>query len=115
MTFPEAIDWLSTKSVDDKKLFNKLLLSNMTVMNRAIWNDHTTSDPTKIECLKWSNELAHRVWNLIFELEEGIDNESEIKLADNIKFYQQQSSEFSGHLAATFKSTLERFNKIKGE
>ena len=115
MTFPEAIDWLSTKTIEDKILFNKLLLSNMTIMNRAIWDDHITSDVTKIECLKWSNELAHRVWNLIFELETGIDNRSEIELADNIKFYQQQSRELSGHLAATFKSTLERFNKIKGE
>jgi len=115
MTFPEAIDWLSTKTIDDKVLFNKLLLSSMTIMNRAIVNDHTTSDTTKIECLKLSNELAHRVWNLIFELETGIDNKSEIELADNINFYQQQSGELSGHLTATFKSTLERFNKIKGE
>jgi hypothetical protein len=113
MTFQEAIDWLSTKATKDKVLFTKLLLSDLTVMNRAIWDDNTTSNETKIECLKWSNELSHRIWDLLFELENGQDDQPVTKLAENLKFYQQQSKELSGHLAATFKGTIERFNYLQ--
>jgi hypothetical protein len=88
MTFSEAITWLSTKKTEDKILFNKLLLSDLTVMNRAIWDDDTTSDKTKIECLKWSNELSHRIWNLLFELDNDQDDQSETKLANHLIFYQ---------------------------
>tara|TARA_B100001245_G_C22695359_1_gene339108 strand:+ start:246 stop:593 length:348 start_codon:yes stop_codon:yes gene_type:complete len=113
MTFPEAIDWLSTKTLTDRTFFIKLFLSDLTIMNRAIWDDHTTSNETKIECLKWSNELSHRIWNLLFELEKGQDDYSTTKLAENLRFYQQQSKELSGHLAASFKGTVEVFNSLK--
>lgn len=78
MTLKETISWLSVKSVEEKIIFNELLLSNMTVMNRAIWDDPNTTDKTKVECLKWSNELAHRIWNILFELKLGEDDNSEI-------------------------------------
>ena len=113
MTFPEAIDWLSTKTLTDRTFFIKLFLSDLTIMNRAIWDDHTTSNETKIECFKWSNELSHRILNLLFELENDRDNQSVNKLAENLKFYQQQSKELSGHLAASFRGTIERFNSLK--
>jgi hypothetical protein len=113
MTFYEAIDWLSKKTLDDRITFTKYLLSDLTVMNRAIWDDHTTSNATKIECLKWSNELSHRIWNLLFELENGHDDQAVTKLTENLKFYHYQSKEFSGHLAASFKGTIERFNSLE--
>lgn len=113
MTFQEAIESLSDKTIDDKSLFIKLFLSDLTIMNRAIWDENTTSNETKIECGKWSNELSHRIWNLLFELENDQDDQPINKLAENLKFYQEQSKELSGHLAATFRGTIERFNTLK--
>ena len=107
-TFAENINWLSLKSIEDKNLFNKLFLFELTIMNRAIWDDPTTSETVKIECLKWSNELSHRLWNLQFELEKGIDEFDKI-LSENITFYQQQSKELAEHLASSFQSAIDKF------
>lgn len=112
MTLKETISWLSVKSIEEKIMFNELLLSDMTVMNRAIWDDPETTDKTKIECLKWSNELAHRVWNLLFELKRGEDDNSENRLADNINFYRKQSDELAGHLGETLKGAIDRYNYL---
>lgn len=110
MTIKETVSWMSSMSIEEKTIFNELLLSNMTVMNRAIWDDSETTDKAKVECFKWSNELAHRIWNLLFELKRGEDNNSENRLADNINFYRIQSDELAGHLKATLKGTIERYN-----
>ena len=113
MTFKETVLWLSLKPIEEKIMFNELLLSDMTVMNRAILDDPETTDKTKIECLKWSNELAHRIWNLLFDLKRGEDDNSENTLAENINFYRKQSKELAGLLGATIKGTIERFNYLK--
>ena len=115
MNLKEAISWLSIKPIEEKLIFNELLLSEMTVMNRAIWYDPETSDEAKVECLKWSNELVHRIWNIIFELKRGEDNNSENRLADSINFYRNQSNELAVHLGVTIKGTIERFNYRKKE
>jgi len=115
MTLKETISWLSVKSIEEKIMFNELLLSDMTVMNRAIWDDPETTDKTKIECLKWSNELAHRIWNLLFELKRGEDDNSENTLSDNVNFFRKQSDELAGHLGATITGTVERYNYLKEE
>ena len=112
MTFTQAIDLLSIKSVQDKTRFLKFFLFELTIMNRAILDDHTTSDKTKIICLKWSNELDHRLGNLLFEFERGKEKESVTKFANHLIFYQKQSKELSRHLTATFKSSIRRFNSI---
>ncbi len=105
----ELIKWLSTKSIEHKILFNELLLSDLTVMNRAIWSDESTDDNSKIESLKWSNELSHRIWNIIFDLKRNEGNESENKLGENINFYAKQSKELAAHLSAITNSTVNRF------
>ncbi len=113
MKLSDTILWLSSKSIEEKIQFNEILLSQMTIMNRAIWSDSGYSDKIKIECLKWSNELAHRIWNLIFELRRGEDNNSENELAENINFYRQQSKDFAGHLGVTIKETISRYNHFE--
>jgi len=113
MTLKETVLWLSSKSIEDKIIFIELLLSDMTVMNRAIWDDPESTDKTKVECLKWSNEVAHRIWNLLFELKRGKDNNSEKSLADDISFYGKQPKKLAGQLGATVNGTIERFNHFK--
>lgn len=109
----ELINWLSTKSTEDKILFNELLLSNLTIMNRAILSDEITDDQTKVESLKWSNELAHRIWNILFDLKRNENKDPEKSLGENIKFYANQSSDLAGHLGAIIKSTVNRFYYLK--
>jgi hypothetical protein len=115
MTLKETILWLSKKSIEEKIVFNQFLLSDITIMNRAILDNNETKDVIKIESLKWSNELAHRIWNLLFELKRGEDNSSENKLAENINFYRKQSNDFAGHLSASIQTTIERYNLDKGK
>ena len=113
MTFEETVKWLSTKSYKETIEFCELLLSEMTIMNRAMWDDSETSDKIKIDCLKWSNELAHRIWNLLFELKQGVSDGIENELVDNIDFYRNQTNELAGHLGATLKGTINRYYYIK--
>ncbi|MGB0429744.1 MAG: hypothetical protein ACPGLV_04660 [Bacteroidia bacterium] len=114
MTLRETSIWLSEKSLDDKGLFYELLLSDFTVMNRALWSSPITTDGEKLDCLKWSNELSHRVFNLLFELKRGDDNNSEVRLIENINYYRKQSYELSEHLAATLTATVKRYKQLKG-
>ena len=109
MTLNETTSWLSTKTIKEKILFNELLLPNMTVMNRLIWENPGTTDKVKVESLKWSNELAHRIWNTLFALKRGDDDSSEKRLADNINFYKSRSDELAEHLAFTVKTTVDRY------
>ncbi len=109
----ELIKWLSTKSIKDKILFNELFLSDLTVMNRAIGSDENLGDQSKVKSLKWSNELAHRIWNILFDLKRNEDKESEKSLGENINFYAKQSRNLAGHLGAITKSTVNRFYYLK--
>lgn len=81
-------------------------------MNRAIWSDENTDDKSKVDSLKWSNELSHRMWNILFDLKRNEDKESENKLGESINFYAKQSKELATHLSAITKSTLNRFYNL---
>lgn len=98
--------------MEDKILFCEILLSEITVMNRAIW-DNPTSYKVQLEALKWSNELVHRVWNLLFELKRGEDNDVINRLGEYINFYRKQSEEFAEHLSATIPIALNRLYFMK--
>lgn len=108
----EFINWLSTKTIEHKILFNELLLSNLTIMNRAIWYDENTNEQSKLESLKWANELSHRIWNITFDLKRNEDNKSENRLGENINFYAKQSKQLAGHLSSTINSTVNNFYSI---
>lgn len=108
MALEKTILWLSIKSIDEKIAFIQRLLFNITVMNRAMWSDDQTTDKTKVESLKWSNELSHRVWNILYELKRGKDDNSENKLVSTFAFCAKQSNELAKHLGATIKMTVER-------
>jgi len=103
------IDWLSIKSIEHKILFIELLLSDLTVMNRGIRSDESTTDKSKLESLKWSNELSHRIWNMLFELRRNEDFESGKKFGKTLGYHAKQSKELAGHLAATINLTVVRF------
>ena len=109
ITLSELIKWLATKTIEEKIVFNELLLSDLTTMNRAICSDDNTSDKLKIDTLKWSNELSNRIWNMIFDLKRNEDNQSENKLGEHINFYAKQSEELAGYLVSTTNSTINRF------
>ena len=68
MTLKEVIFWLSSKSIEDKIKFTEMLLFDITVMNRSLWSDPNISDKFKVESLKYSNELTHKIWGLLFGL-----------------------------------------------
>lgn len=112
MTLKETIQWLSLKGINDKIKFTEMLLFDMTVMNRAFLDDPDISDKFKVESLKWSNELAHRIWHLLFELNKGVNLDYEDRLSENIKFYIKQSEELKRHLVPTIKITTSRFEKV---
>jgi hypothetical protein len=112
MKFKDLTKSLLDKSIKEKIIFNELLLAEMTTMNRSIWSNPETSDKIKINCLNLSNELTHRIWNLLFELKQGNDKDSAQRLSDNINSYQKDSKELAMQLGATIKSTINRYNRI---
>ena len=81
-------------------------------MNRAIWDDPNFSDKEKVDCLKWSNELVHRIWNISFELKRNEDDKSVERLWENIKFYGEQASNLKQHIQPTLLLAFSNFNAL---
>ena len=90
----------------EKIKFFELLLFELTIMNRAIWSEPDFTDKEKVECLKWSNELAHRTWNIISELKENQDENSLDRLWKNILFYCEQAPQLKFHIQPMLLSTF---------
>lgn len=109
MSLTELENWLSSRSIEQQTLFAQLLLSNLTIMNRAIWDDDKTTDKSKVDSLKWSNELAHRIWNVLFDFKGNSNKNGANRIVGNIKFYASQSQELAGHLVTISKRTINSF------
>jgi hypothetical protein len=56
--FPILIGKLSE---EERLSFYESLAHNLTVSVRGIWSDERLTDGQKVECLKWVNEIMHRV------------------------------------------------------
>jgi hypothetical protein len=110
--FKEAFDELFTMGVDKKIFFLQTLLSSFTIAGRAIWSDETTSDKEKVEAFKWQNELCHRIWNIISELQQGEDNDSVTRLHGNMKFYGEQSKLLQSQLVPTLLDAYRRYKSF---
>jgi hypothetical protein len=107
--FQEVFNELYPLSIENKIIFLQLLLFHFTIMGRGIWSDEKSTDSNKMEAFKWLNELAHRIWNIIFELRQCQDNDSISRLYENMKFYSDQSSLLRMHLLPTFLGAFENF------
>jgi hypothetical protein len=74
------------------------------------WKFYASAE--KGDAFKWLNELAHRIWNIKFDLQRGEDNDSITRLYDNMKFYGEQSALLKMHLVPT---TLGAFKNFKAK
>ncbi|UKN03477.1 hypothetical protein K6119_08115 [Paracrocinitomix mangrovi] len=99
-----ASDW----NLENKIKFCEKFLYQLAITNRAIWSDDSYLNEQKIEMLKWSNELNHRVWNILLELKRGEDKNSMTRLIENLKFSGQQAADLHGHLGANLKLSFEK-------
>lgn len=105
MKAKEIINTISSWELERKIKFLEDFLKDMTVMNRAIWGNDEYTEAEKLNCLKWSNELAHRIWNIKFELQQGTDEDCLQRFLNNLMQYRQQEPLLGGHFGATLKST----------
>ena len=113
MTFSEIQNRAENlPSIIQKLLFVDLLLSEITVMNRAIW-DTPAEVEEQLDGLKWSNELVHRIQNIRFELKRQEDDEAMQRIFDQLKSYSEQSDSLKSHLAPCLQSTMFRFDQMK--
>lgn len=112
-SFQEAFDPLYKLSNQNKVLFLDLLNFAFTVSVRAIWSDEQPSGKDKLEAFKWLNELNHRIWNIRFDIKNGIENDSIERLYENMKFYGEQSALLQSHLAPAFLSAFEQFKNMR--
>ena len=114
--FQEVFDTLYPLAIQKKIRFLEVFLFYCTIAARGIWSDDTRSDAEKLEALKWLNELSHRIWNLLFELQQGEDDDNTRRLYENLKFYGDQSLLLRSHLWPTILNSFERFkNKINNQ
>lgn len=113
--FQEVFDELRTLSRSDKIQFLEYLLFYFTIAGRGIWSDDQLSDSEKIEAFKWLNELTHRVWNIQFDLQREEDDDSIVRLYENMKFYSEQSKTLGSHLFPTTILAFESFEKKRSD
>lgn len=107
----KIFDELRTLSGSDKIRFLEDLLFYFTIASRGIWSDDQLPDSEKIEAFKWLNELTHRVWNIQFDLQREEDDDSIVRLYENMKFYSEQSKTLGSHLAPTTILAYKRFEE----
>jgi len=108
MKAAEIIENVSSWNIDSKIKLLESYLKQMVILSRSIWSNDEYDDPRMVSCFKWSNELAHVIWNLKFELEQGTDDNCMQRVLSNMKFYIEQEPELAGHFGATLKSAYER-------
>lgn len=107
--FQEVLDECYTLPTHRKIKFLETLMFYFTISARGIWSDDKSSDAEKIEAFKWLNELSHRIWNLLFEIQRGEDSDSIVRLYENIKFYGKQSGLLGSHLSPALFAAFETF------
>lgn len=59
---------LAFRSPREQHLFSMAFAHELTVINRGIWSDDTASPERKVELMKQTNEMLHRVANRLFSL-----------------------------------------------
>lgn len=105
----EVFDELYTLSISDKSKFLEELLFYFTISGRSIWSDEKSTDSEKVEAYKWMNELLHRIWNIQFGLQDGVDDDSITRLYENMKFYSEHSDLLRMHLVPTVLGAFDNF------
>lgn len=85
--------------------FCERLTFELTIVNRDIWSNDALSDVQKLNALKESNELLHRLWGIIWKLRRG-ESEAFDGLVDNCSFYIRQAPELARPLRGMLKLTL---------
>ena len=107
--FQEVFNELYALTIHMKIKFMETLIFYFTITSRGIWSNEKPSDAEKVEAFKWLNELSHRIWNLLFELQRGEDSDSITRLYENMKFYGEQSGLLRSHLQPTTLAAVENF------
>lgn len=85
--------------------FCERLAYDLTIANRGIWSDDALSEAEQLNGLKWSNELLHRLWKVIWDLRRGEVGAFD-RLFDHCCFYIQQAPELGRVLPGTLTLTL---------
>ena len=85
--------------------FCERLSFDLTIVNRDIWSNDGFADEVKLNALKWSNELLHRLWGIIWSLRQN-ESEAFTRLVDHCAFYTEQAPELGNPLRGMLKLTL---------
>jgi len=102
--FPNLIGGLS----DEERIeFYELLAHNLTISVRGIWSDEHLTDGEKLECLKWLNEIMHRVVRKAALLRLKENDISESDSWEGIKHWVALSPEVSRHVEWALKTSYD--------
>ncbi|MFN7117094.1 MAG: hypothetical protein ACK4TA_09875 [Saprospiraceae bacterium] len=63
-----------------QKLFLYRIAKDIPIMIRGIWVSEDINCQEKLEAIKWINEFHHRIDNLIFDINQGLDNQKNMEL-----------------------------------
>ena len=102
--FPNLIDGLN----DEERIrFYEILAHNLTVSVRGVWSDEHLTDSKKVECLKWLNEIMHRVVMKAALLRVNKNQYSESDSWEDIKHWVSFSPEIDAPVGWALKTSYE--------
>ena len=102
--FPIFIGALS----DEERIsFYEILAHNLTVCVRGIWSVEDLTDGEKVECLKWLNEIMHRVVMKAALLRVERNQFSESDSWEGIQHCVSLSPEIGTHVEWALKASYE--------
>lgn len=88
-----------------RQVFCERLAYDLTIANRGDLVGRGLTSAEMLNGLKWSNELLHRLWGIIWQLRRG-EHEAFDRLFDHFSFYLRESPELGRVLPGTLKVTL---------
>jgi hypothetical protein len=101
----QVFDNLFLATTQQKTNYIEDLLFNLTITGRGVWTDEKSNDAEKVNAFKWLNELTHRLFNMLYELRRGNNEDTITSLYNNLKFYSEQSDLLRSHLNPTILLT----------
>jgi hypothetical protein len=102
--FPNLIGALNR---EERIRFYEILSHNLTVSVRGVWSDEHLTNSKKVECLKWLNEIMHRVVMKAALLRVEKNKYSESDSWENIKHWVSLCPEIEAGVEWALKTSYE--------
>jgi hypothetical protein len=108
MKISEIINVTRTWRKQKQVQFCENVLLTIPLSIRGILSENAKTDKSKLEVIKWLNELTHRVQHLILEFNSGSKNDIIQQVEQNVKQYAKENPDAKPELYGIIRFAYEK-------